>query len=162
MIVGRALTVNALVSVSRPPSRLTIVTLRPPIAASGSTVMLTLRCVELVRLTELTVMPPPEKRTAEAGHDPARKLEPVMTMVWPAAPWPRELGLRNQMFGAAVMPRQLVQLALAGPGIVTVTFRSEVAALLDTEMSAIKCEGSVKLVELTVTPPSEIVTAAHR
>jgi hypothetical protein len=132
--VGAGLTVNTLLSVPRPPFGLTTVTLRAPVAASGSTEMLTLRCAESVRATELTVIPPPEKRTDDVDQDPARKFEPLTVMVWLVAPRPRELGLSDVTVGAVATVRQPMQVALADPWMI-VTFRAVVEALDVTVMA---------------------------
>ena len=84
---------NPLVSDPTPPSKPVTVTDRAPVGADGDTEMLTTRCVELSRVTELTVIPLPEKTTCEAAHVPLAKLLPVMTISWLAAPRARELGL---------------------------------------------------------------------
>ena len=87
-------------------------TSRAPVAAPAAIEMLTVRWVASVRVTELTVIPLPEKATAEVGHEPGWKFAPVTMMTWLAAPWPRELGPSEVMAGPALT----VNPATASPG----------------------------------------------
>lgn len=95
------MTVNALARDPTPPSRFVTVTLREPRVAEADTEIRTVRCVEFVRVTEMTVIPVPEKTTLEADHEPLRKFEPVRTMFWLVAPRAREFGLSDEIVGFA-------------------------------------------------------------
>jgi hypothetical protein len=80
--VGAGLTVNAPDAVATSPSGLVTRTLRDPVAAPPEIVMLAVREVELTKLTELTVIPDPEKPTVA----PDTKLVPAIVIVWLVAP----------------------------------------------------------------------------
>jgi hypothetical protein len=159
VIVGAEFTVKALARVPWPRFGLRTVTLREPVAASGAIEMLTVRWVEFVQVTELTVIPAPENETEPLVQVPLRKFEPVMTMFWFVAPRPRELGLSDVIVGAAAIARQFVQVADNGPGFVTVTLRLLMVAPLETVMLAVRLVALLKAVELTVTPVPETATA---
>ena len=55
---------------------------RAPVGAFDAIEILTERWVASVRVTVFTVIPEPEKVTADVGHVPARKFEPVRMIVW--------------------------------------------------------------------------------
>jgi hypothetical protein len=75
--VGAAFTVKAPVAVATSPSGLVTETLRDPVAALPEIVMLAVSEVELTKLTELTVIPEPEKPTVA----PETKFVPVIVIV---------------------------------------------------------------------------------
>ena len=150
VIVGRAFTVNPPASEPTPPSRLVTVTVWEPRVAVVVSVMVTVRCVEFVRVTELTVIPVPEKVTDEAGHVPLRKLEPVMTMLWLAAPWPRELGLREETVGPAFTVKAPIAVALPPSVLMTVTFLEPVVASAEIVMLTVRLVELLRVTELTV------------
>lgn len=137
------------------------VTLRLPVDALDEIEMLTVRCVESVRVTELTVIPEPENHTELFVQVPDPKFEPVMTMFWFTAPWPRELGLSEEMDGAAAIVRQLLHVAIPpGPGLLTVTLRLESVAPLEIVTVAFSSVELTNVTEFTVSPLPEMLTVA--
>ena len=160
MIVGRAVTLNALAIDDDPPSRLVTVTVRAPTVAEVDTERLTVRWVEFVRVTELTVIPPPVKATDEVGHEPDRKLEPVMTIDWLVAPWPRELGLSDEIPGAGLTSKALALVPRPPSRLTTVTSRKFVVAPDEIDRTTVKWVGLVRVTEFTVIPLPEKRTFA--
>lgn len=155
MIVGRAFTVNALASEATPASRFVTVTLRDPTVAVVEIEMLTVRCVEFVLVTELTVIPVPEKVTDEAGQEPLAKLEPVITTFWLAVPWPRELGPRPDIEGAALTLNPPTSVERPASGLMTVTSRDPVVAPDEIDRLTVSRKALFRVTELTVIPGPE-------
>lgn len=77
--VGPVLTVKTPVPVAVPPSPFVTVTLRAPVVAPLVIEMFTLRCVESVKVVEVTVMPVPENELARLP--PLMKPVPMTVMV---------------------------------------------------------------------------------
>jgi hypothetical protein len=75
--IGAAATVNAPVFVRVPPSGFVTVTSLLPVVAVAAIVMLTVSCVALLNVVELTVIPDPENVTVA----PLTKFVPVIVIV---------------------------------------------------------------------------------
>ncbi len=156
MIVGRAFTVNALASDVVPPSDgFRTVTVLAPTVAVAEIETLTFRWLTSVRVTELTVIPLPEKATAEVAQLPDAKFVAVTTITWLVAPWARELGLSEVTPGAAVTVKAPVFVALPSSGLRTVTSRAPVAAPAATDRLTLRWVESDRLTEFTVIPVPE-------
>jgi hypothetical protein len=119
---------------------------------------LTVSRKELFVVTELTV-PGPKNWTDDGVQVPLSKFSPITETFWLTAPRPIERCVSPKMTGAALMPRQLVEVALAEPWV-TVTFRQAVEALLETGILAVRLVALLTVVELTVMPPPEMVSLA--
>jgi len=80
--VGRAVTVQQLLHVAEPPGEgFVTVTLRAPVVAVVESVMFAVSCVELFFVTELTVIPAPEKVTVppKAPLAPPKPVPAIVT-----------------------------------------------------------------------------------
>src|SRR4051812_10375731 len=88
VITGAALTVRPGVSVATPPSGLVAVSVRSPTDAVGSTETMSVSCVGLTYVRDLTVTPVPLKDATVVGTNPL----PVSVSVLHDAFCPRRLG----------------------------------------------------------------------
>jgi hypothetical protein len=153
--VGLALTVKALASDPTPASGFVTVTVRTPVAAPDSTVILAVSSVELTKLVDSTVIPVPKDAVA-----PEAKLLPLTVIVCLLAPWPRELGVVDSMVGPALTVKPLSSDAESPSGFVMLTVRPPVVALDATVMFAFSSVELTNVVELSVTPVPENDTVA--
>ena len=149
--VGPVVTVNTPMPVAALLSGLVTVALRAPVLAAPEIVMLAVSWVALTNVVELTVIPIPENTVLA----PLSKPVPVIVMVWPLAPCPRELGLVEVTEGAALTAKTPVPVAVVRSGLVTVTFRAPVVAAPEIVMLTVSWVELEKVVELTVTPVPE-------
>jgi hypothetical protein len=154
--VGAGLTVKPPLLVAVLPSPLVIDTSRGPVAADADTVTFALSWVALVKVIELTVIPDPN----EAASEPLMKPVPVIVMAWLLAPCPRELGLNEEIVGAALTVNALALAMLPSP-LVTVTVRRPMVAVEEIVMFAVTEVALTNVVELTVTPapPNDAASA---
>jgi hypothetical protein len=148
--VGAAFTVKTLVPVPMPASPFVTVTLRAPVVEPVATLRFAVREVALLKVTEFTAIPEPEKEIA--SDTPLTKPLPLMVMFWFDAPWPRELGLVEVTLGAGLTVKMPLALPTPASPLVTVMFRPLVFALELIEMLTVSCVGLTKLVELIVIP----------
>src|SRR5438132_14039711 len=123
LTVGLALTVKALAREPTPASVLVTVTVRAPVAAPDSTVIVAFSSVELTKLVDSTVTPAPKLELA-----PLTRLEEWRVGDWLLAPWPREEGLVDSTLGPALTVKALAEPAPASVLLVTVAVRRAVAA----------------------------------
>src|SRR5205823_4767622 len=93
VIVGADTTLNPLDRVDVPPPGPVTTTLREPSVALGSMVTTTVRRFELLRVTELTVMPLPNETVPPAVVKTGSKPEPLICTERLAAPWRPDVGL---------------------------------------------------------------------
>ncbi len=152
--VGAAVIVKALAE-PVPPSALVTETVRAPVLAPASIVMLAVSSVEDLSVVELTVTPAPKEAVA-----PLVKPEPLIATVCPTAPWPRELGLVLETVGAAVTEKIAEPVPAPASGFVTVTLREPTVAFAAIVIATVSSVEDLSVVELTVTPLPEKVAAA--
>jgi hypothetical protein len=150
--VGAALTVKAEVLVAVLPSPLVIETSRAPVLAVEETVTLAVSWVELLNVVELTVIPDPNDA---ASVGPLMKPVPVIVMFWLVAPCPRELGLSEEIVGAALTLKTPLPVPTPASGLVTVTLPAPVLAVEEMLMFAVSWVELTNVVELTVIPEPE-------
>jgi hypothetical protein len=150
--VGPAFTVKQPVQVAVPWSGLVTVTFLVPVAAVLS--IETLAVIDpplLATEIELTVMPPPNETFA-----PLAKFAPVTVMFWFVAPWPREVGLTEEIVGPAFTVKQPVQVPVPWSGLVTVTSLAVVFAFAVTvTLTVIRVEDTVGVPKLTPVPETD-------
>ena len=104
------------------------------------------------------MIPVPENMTDAGVHVPLTKLKPTTLMVSVTAPRPRLVGQAPpRPYGPRLMFRQLVQVAGAALGFVTITLRLPMAAPLVTESRTSGGSASNDVV-VAVTPVPETVT----
>jgi hypothetical protein len=120
----------------------------------AATLTLTVRLVELFRVTELTVTPLPENTTVA----PDAKFVPATVKFWLVAPCARELGVTEDTVGPAVTVNPPVRVALPPSGFFTVTSRAPVVAFDATLTLTVRLVELLRVTELTVTPLPENVT----
>ena len=155
--VGAALTVKAEVLVAVLPSPLVIETSRAPVLAVEETVTLAVSWVELLNVVELTVIPDPNDA---ASVGPLMKPVPVIVMFWLVAPCPRELGLSEEIVGAALTLKTPLPVPTPASGLVTVTLPAPVLAVEEMLMFAVSWVELTNVVELTVIPdPNDAASA---
>ena len=120
---------NPFARVDVPPSGLVTVTSRKLAVAVPATDIRTVMLVELLRVTELMVMPLPENATPT----PVAKLVPLIVMFCGPVPRAFEFGLSDVIVGRAVTVKEFDSVEVPPSGLVTVTLRTPVAAVEDTE-----------------------------
>src|SRR6266540_6131330 len=153
--VGAVTTVKQPAQVPVPVSGLVAVALRAPVVAVGLIVTLAVSWVELLNVVELTVMPVPEKVTAA----PLTKSVPVTATFWVVLRYPKS-GLVEVTVGAAFTVKQPEHEPVPVSGLVTVTSRAPVVAPAEIVRLAVSWVELLNVVELTVMPVPERVTAA--
>src|SRR6185312_3756469 len=109
------------------------VTSRAVVAAAPEMLRTTDSVEALVRVTELTVTPLPEKATDEAPHVPDTKPVPLTVTVELVTPCGNDAGDTVATVGAALTVKALVAVTAGEKsGLVTVTSRSPVVAVPET------------------------------
>ena len=145
---------NPLASVNVPPSGLVTVTSRKLAVAVPETDNRTVMLVELFRVTELMLMPFPENATPT----PVAKLVPLIVMFCSPVPRPFEFGLSDVIVGRAVTVKEFENVAVPPSGLVTVTLRTPVAAVDETETTTVSRVELLRVTEFTVMPLPEKLT----
>jgi hypothetical protein len=144
-------TLNPPDRVNVPPSGLVTVTFRALRAAFAVIVIRTRNCVELKRVTEFTVIPPPENATIT----PPANLVPLIVTLR-TAPRGADVGLSDVIVGLPVTEKPPALVVLGAPGLVTVTFREPIVAVADTVMRTVSCVALLRVIEFTVMPEPKL------
>jgi hypothetical protein len=145
---------NPFTRVDVPLSGLVTVTSRKLAVAVPETDIRTVMLVELLRVTELMVMPLPENATPT----PVAKLPPLIVMFCGPVPRAFEFGLSDVIVGRDVTVKAFDSVEVPPSGLVTVTLRTPVAAVEDTETLRVNLDEFCRFTVLTVIPVPENAT----